>query len=79
MCGGDVSDAGKAGGESRDAGRLPRSLLADGETGAEEPDIETVIHVSLVSHQMISYAREAVAGKQGASFYHAAERQRSRA
>ena len=35
-------------------------------------DIETVIHVSLVSHQMISYAREAVAGEQGAAFYHKA-------
>jgi len=33
-------------------------------------DIESVIHVSLVSHQMISYAREAVAGEQGASFFH---------
>jgi radical SAM superfamily enzyme YgiQ (UPF0313 family) len=32
-------------------------------------DIETVIHVSLVSHHMISFAREAEAGYQGASFY----------
>jgi hypothetical protein len=32
-------------------------------------DIETVIHVSLVSHHMISYAREAAAGFQTASFY----------
>lgn len=32
-------------------------------------DIETVIHVSLVAHHMISYAREAEAGFQTASFY----------
>jgi radical SAM superfamily enzyme YgiQ (UPF0313 family) len=32
-------------------------------------DIETVIHVSLVAHHMISYAREAEAGFQNASFY----------
>ncbi len=32
-------------------------------------DIETVIHVSLVSHHMISFAREAEAGYQSASFY----------
>jgi radical SAM superfamily enzyme YgiQ (UPF0313 family) len=42
--------------------RMARPALKSG-------DIETVIHVSLVSHQMISYAREAVAGQQGASFY----------
>ena len=34
-------------------------------------DIETVIHVSLVAHHMISYAREAEAGFQTASFYSA--------
>jgi radical SAM superfamily enzyme YgiQ (UPF0313 family) len=34
-------------------------------------DIETVIHVSLVSHHMISYAREAAQGHQSAAFYHA--------
>jgi radical SAM superfamily enzyme YgiQ (UPF0313 family) len=43
--------------------RMARPALKSG-------DIETVIHVSLVSHQMISYAREAVAGVQGASFFH---------
>jgi radical SAM superfamily enzyme YgiQ (UPF0313 family) len=32
-------------------------------------DIEDVIHVSLVAHHMISYAREAEAGFQNASFY----------
>jgi radical SAM superfamily enzyme YgiQ (UPF0313 family) len=32
-------------------------------------DIETVIHVSLVSHHMIAHAREAEAGFQNASFY----------
>jgi len=32
-------------------------------------DIETVIHVSLVAHHMISYAREAEAGFQNAGFY----------
>ena len=32
-------------------------------------DIETVIHVSLVSHHMIEFAREAEAGYQNASFY----------
>jgi radical SAM superfamily enzyme YgiQ (UPF0313 family) len=32
-------------------------------------DIETVIHVSLVAHHMISFAREAEAGAQNASFY----------
>jgi len=32
-------------------------------------DIETVIHVSLVAHHMISFAREAEAGFQNASFY----------
>ena len=32
-------------------------------------DIETVIHVSLVAHHMISYAREAEAGFRQASFY----------
>jgi len=35
-------------------------------------DIETVIHVSLVSHHMISYAREAAHGQQSAAFYHSA-------
>ena len=34
-------------------------------------DIETVIHVSLVAHHMISFAREAEAGFQNASFYSA--------
>jgi radical SAM superfamily enzyme YgiQ (UPF0313 family) len=34
-------------------------------------DIEDVIHVSLVAHHMISYAREAEAGFQNASFYSA--------
>lgn len=32
-------------------------------------DIETVIHVSLVSHHMIAHAREAESGFQNASFY----------
>jgi radical SAM superfamily enzyme YgiQ (UPF0313 family) len=32
-------------------------------------DIETVIHVSLVAHHMISFAREAESGYQNASFY----------
>jgi radical SAM superfamily enzyme YgiQ (UPF0313 family) len=32
-------------------------------------DIETLIHVSLVAHHMISFAREAEAGYQNASFY----------
>jgi hypothetical protein len=32
-------------------------------------DIETVIHVSLVAHQMISFAREAEAGYENAGFY----------
>jgi hypothetical protein len=32
-------------------------------------DIDEVIHVSLVAHHMISYAREAEAGFQNASFY----------
>jgi len=32
-------------------------------------DIETVIHVSLVSHHMIQFSREAEAGYQNASFY----------
>jgi hypothetical protein len=32
-------------------------------------DIETVIHVSLVAHHMISFAREAESGFQNASFY----------
>jgi len=32
-------------------------------------DIETVIHVSLVSHHMITHAREAEAGYQNASFF----------
>ena len=34
-------------------------------------DIETVIHVSLVAHHMISFARESEAGFQNASFYSA--------
>lgn len=32
-------------------------------------DIESVIHVSLVSHHMITFAREAAAGEQNAAFY----------
>ena len=32
-------------------------------------DIETVIHVSLVAHHMISFARQAESGYQNASFY----------
>lgn len=32
-------------------------------------DIEDVIHVSLVSHHLISFAREAAAGEQNAAFY----------
>jgi hypothetical protein len=32
-------------------------------------DIETVIHVSLVAHHMISFSREADAGVQNAAFY----------
>jgi hopanoid C-2 methylase len=32
-------------------------------------DIDTIIHVSLVAHHMISYAREAEAGFQTAAFY----------
>lgn len=35
----------------------------------KDMDIETVVHVSLVSHHMISFAREAEAGYQNASFY----------
>ena len=35
----------------------------------ESADIETVIHVSLVAHHMISFAREAESGYQNASFY----------
>jgi radical SAM superfamily enzyme YgiQ (UPF0313 family) len=32
-------------------------------------DIETVIHVSLVSHHMISFSREAMAGQRSAAFF----------
>jgi radical SAM superfamily enzyme YgiQ (UPF0313 family) len=35
----------------------------------KQADIEDVIHVSLVAHHMISYAREAEAGFQAAAFY----------
>jgi hypothetical protein len=31
--------------------------------------VEEVIHVGLVAHHLISYAREAVAGRQNASYY----------
>jgi radical SAM superfamily enzyme YgiQ (UPF0313 family) len=34
-------------------------------------DVETLIHVALVSHHLITFAREAGAGKQNASFYSA--------
>ncbi len=42
--------------------RMARPALRSG-------DIETVIHVSLVAHHMISFARQAEAGFQNASFY----------
>ncbi len=32
-------------------------------------DIEDIIHVSLVSHHLISFAREAAKGDQNAAFY----------
>ena len=34
-----------------------------------EIDIERMIHISLVSHHLITFSREALEGKQNASFY----------
>ena len=40
--------------------------------------VEQVIHVGLVAHHLISFAREAVSGRQNASFYSAKTQTRSR-
>ncbi len=42
--------------------RMARQTLAKG-------DIEAMIHIGMVSHHLITFAREAAAGRQGASFY----------
>ena len=38
--------------------------------------VEDVIHIGLVAHHLITFARDAVAGKQNASFYSAKARGR---
>jgi hopanoid C-2 methylase len=39
--------------------------------------IEDVIHVSLVAHHLITFARDAAAGRENASFYSAKQSQRA--
>jgi hypothetical protein len=42
--------------------KMARKALAKG-------DVESLIHVGLVSHHLITFAREAGAGRRNASFY----------
>jgi len=42
--------------------KMARHTLAKG-------DVEAMIHIGMVSHHLITFAREAAAGRQGASFY----------
>ena len=49
--------------------RLARPLLRQG-------DFEPVIHIGLVAHHLITFAREAVSGEQNASFYSPRARRR---
>ena len=41
---------------------MARQTLAKG-------DVEAMFHIGMVSHHLITFAREAGAGRQGASFY----------
>src|ERR1700722_11910765 len=50
-------------------GNYPETFWRMAKPALKSGDIETVIHVSLVAHHLISYAREAEAGFQTASFY----------